>query len=91
MIGYNDVGNAYEPFNGEIDDVRIYNRILSESEIQELYNEGSSGDDCKATWENNILTVPCVEFTDRDGNVRIGSYESLVRPRKFIRGYTEAE
>jgi hypothetical protein len=27
-------------FNGGLDDVRIYNRVLSDSEIQQLYNAG---------------------------------------------------
>lgn len=30
----------YSIFNGQIDDLRIYNRALNESEIQELYNRG---------------------------------------------------
>ena len=47
---YNVVMSYYEPnpdigpgyyFDGVIDDIRIYNRALSESEIQELYNEDS--------------------------------------------------
>jgi hypothetical protein len=33
--------NLNEYFNGKIDDVRIYNRVLSSSEIQQLYNESS--------------------------------------------------
>jgi hypothetical protein len=28
------------PFNGNIDDVRIYNRILSTQEILQIYNQG---------------------------------------------------
>ena len=32
-------GAGWYPFNGDIDDVRIYNRALSESEVQALYNE----------------------------------------------------
>jgi hypothetical protein len=32
-------GNAYgEPMNGMIDDIRIYNRVLSTNEIQTIYN-----------------------------------------------------
>jgi hypothetical protein len=38
-IGENQPG-APEFFNGIIDDLRIYNRALSDSEIQQLYNEG---------------------------------------------------
>jgi len=38
------IGNSFDditnlPFSGKIDDVRIYNRVLSESEIQDLYDE----------------------------------------------------
>jgi len=32
-------GNLEHPFEGMIDDIRIYNRPLSNTEIQELYNE----------------------------------------------------
>jgi len=34
--------NNSEHLNGAVDDIRIYNRDLSDSEIQELYNEGGS-------------------------------------------------
>ncbi|HEC81506.1 MAG TPA: LamG domain-containing protein [Thermoplasmatales archaeon] len=30
-------------YNGKIDEVRIYDRVLSESEIQQLYNQGGGG------------------------------------------------
>jgi hypothetical protein len=41
-IGYNGNFSHHngECFKGNIDDVRIYNRVLSDSEIQALYNEG---------------------------------------------------
>jgi len=32
--------NLMDPFNGKIDDVRIYNRALNEEEIEQLYQEG---------------------------------------------------
>lgn len=35
-----DVGHSSTRFNGAIDDVRIYNRALSDTEIQALYHEG---------------------------------------------------
>ena len=41
MIGFNDVGNYYEPFNGVIDEVRVYNRVLSNDEIQSLYQQSA--------------------------------------------------
>ena len=38
MIGYNDVGNAFEPFNGSIDDMYIFNRALSAEEVKGLFD-----------------------------------------------------
>ena len=29
----------YEPFNGSLDDIRIYNRVLTQAEIQTVYND----------------------------------------------------
>ena len=37
-IGCQD--GAYNCFNGQVDDARLYNRVLSVAEIQELYNAG---------------------------------------------------
>lgn len=37
----NDPGSAYEPFDGRIDDVRIYSHALTQAEITALYNNGS--------------------------------------------------
>jgi hypothetical protein len=34
------IGNDFGPFNGAIDDVRIYNRVLSATEVKQLYNLG---------------------------------------------------
>ena len=49
-------GTVVVPFNGLIDDVRIYDRALSAKEIQQFYQ----GD-------NSVVT----EITDLDGNLRI--------------------
>ena len=38
-----DGSYAQYPYNGLIDDVRIYNRALSAAEIAELYNAGAQG------------------------------------------------
>ncbi len=62
----NSIGNLYAgynpdrssegeyPFSGKIDDIRIYNRALSEAEIQELYRSsiGSSPINLSASYEN---------------------------------------
>ncbi len=36
------IGGSLDLFNGLIDDVRVYNRALSQSEIQTLYNAGAA-------------------------------------------------
>jgi hypothetical protein len=41
-IGKNDVGNYVEFFKGEIDEVRVYRRTLSETEVQELCRKNSA-------------------------------------------------
>jgi hypothetical protein len=41
------VGGCWQPnddFLGDIDDIRIYNRVLSETEVQELYNLANTSD-----------------------------------------------
>ena len=35
------LGPYYYPFDGKIEDVRIYNRVLSSTEVTELYNSGT--------------------------------------------------
>lgn len=45
-IGYGDVGTHDSPFrhfDGWIDDVSIWERMLSDSEILQIYNDGVSG------------------------------------------------
>ena len=39
----NSAKNPQDQFIGSIDEVRIYNRTLTESEIKELYEQGISG------------------------------------------------
>ena len=43
-------------FNGDIDELKIYNRALSESEIQQLYQEN-----CWAIYKDGNLHLPCVK------------------------------
>jgi len=52
-IGASTYGGGYEYYlNGSIDDVRIYNKSLSQAEITALYNSGSG------TETDNIFTPP---------------------------------
>jgi len=65
---------GYKTFHGIIDDVRIYNRALSEGEIQQLFN-GEAPDldgDGIADSIDNCPTVPNPGQEDIDGN-RIGN------------------
>ncbi len=58
-IGEIDAVGPEQPFNGLIDEVDIYNRALSASEIQSIYNAGSAGK-CKE------CTPPEVSITGDD-------------------------
>ncbi len=47
-------------FNGSIDDVRIYNRALSEIELQALYSGQTNPCMASYSFETGDLTVPCL-------------------------------
>ena len=40
-LGSAAAGSTYRPIQGDIDDVRLYNRALPQSEIETLYNQGA--------------------------------------------------
>jgi hypothetical protein len=61
----------HQNFQGSMDDFRIYNRMLSTLEIQQLYQMDNepiitpvepSSDDCWATYENGKLHIPCIKL-----------------------------
>lgn len=55
-------------FSGLIDDVRIYSRVLSDAEIQQLYQkEASDTNECWATYENGKLHIPCIKVKSAFG------------------------
>jgi hypothetical protein len=53
-IGYGRYGlnNNFFTFKGNIDDLRIFNRPLTEQDVKELYQMGASQFDYKPTYEN---------------------------------------
>ncbi len=56
-------------FNGSMDDIRIYNRALSDSEIQQLYNNASNQTkNCKAKLLDQKLEIPCVSVPNVVGS-----------------------
>lgn len=63
MIGSVDLGTQYF-FNGKIDDIRIYNRALTQTEITALYNESPCAEiigaaiSGKVTYDNAPLDTP---------------------------------
>jgi hypothetical protein len=82
-------------FNGQLDDVRLYNRVLSECEIKTLYTGEDqctssppiSSDDCWAIYENGNLHIPCVKvigpFGDELHYEADMQYEPLSEPMSF--------
>ncbi|OAD24035.1 LamG domain protein jellyroll fold domain protein, partial [Candidatus Thiomargarita nelsonii] len=79
-------GESY--FNGKIDDIRIYNRVLSKSEIQQLYKmDNKPSDNCWATYENGNLHIPCLKVKgpfDEDLHYEADmQYEPLSEPMTF--------
>ncbi len=57
LIGISHPGAPLEPFKGDIDDVRIYNRALSECEAKDLYDREKNGTivTCKAELSNGLV------------------------------------
>jgi PKD repeat protein len=73
FIGHNaDRWDTYAPFSGSIDDIRIYNRALSASEIEQLYNRAPV---IKSFTANPTSGVPSLTVNfeciakDRDGTI----------------------
>ena len=65
FIGKNGSADAYY-INSELDDLRIYDRVLSEVEIKELYNLGSG--------ITTIQTINLLNETHQDGTIIIDSF-----------------
>ena len=65
-------------FNGKIDDVRIYNKALSQSEIEVIYNEGSGTESEEMKWvsgkfDNGILFDGENDYVDCGNAIQFGS------------------
>ena len=60
-IGYASYGNEY--FIGAIDDIRMYNKVLSVSEIDALFNESCNNS------TSSITETACDSYTAPDGQV----------------------
>ncbi|HEY3319275.1 MAG TPA: MBG domain-containing protein [Planctomycetota bacterium] len=62
------LGSSWAPFQGSIDDARIYSRVLSQAEIQALYAIAppQAGDDSYSPSINTELTVPAPGVLSND-------------------------
>lgn len=78
-------------FNGVIDDLHIYNRIISEPEIQELYNTDTdtgvctgidtNTNECIATYNaDGTLNIPCVSVPNAFGGTIIYEADMAIIP-----------
>ncbi|KHD08271.1 hypothetical protein PN36_17380 [Candidatus Thiomargarita nelsonii] len=89
MIGADDDSSELNQFlNGKIDDIRIYNRALSESEIQQLYQmNNQASNNCWAIYQNGNLHIPYVKvigpFGDELHFEADMQYEPLSEPMNF--------
>lgn len=90
MIGAGHPGNEY--FNGLIDEVRVYNRALSSTEIAAVYNSGSAKINSQKTINKNGLDAGLVGYwtmdnqdiywlsnsiRDRSGNNNNGTFNGM--------------
>ncbi len=67
-------GSTSEFFNGKIDNIRIYNRALSEAEIQALFNEGNRASKSIAQVEVHAnLIDPTPELTINPPSINFGT------------------
>ncbi len=65
----NDGGNSF-PFIGDIDEISLYNRALSSTEIAAIYNAGSAGKCPMISSTNDCVTPPAdlVSWWKAEGN-----------------------
>jgi len=87
-IGTAEFDRPNRVYRGLIDDIRIYNRALSENEIDSLYHEGG--------WPINqypLVTIEEIQYQDPDSLLLYGdrpsAYDSLtVRVRGVVMAHT---
>lgn len=68
--------------NGVIDEVQAFNRALTQSELQSIYNAGSAGE-CKSAFGTGP-SVPTGPTTAAGGIVNAGSYANIALPNSGI-------
>ncbi|QDP55625.1 MAG: putative concanavalin A-like lectin/glucanases superfamily protein [Prokaryotic dsDNA virus sp.] len=69
-LGYQKPGGPFRYWNGDIDQVRIFSKALSTSEISTLYNSGNGETACvhTATTDNNDFPVTNVAYYKLDNS-----------------------
>lgn len=69
--------------NGILDEVQAFNRPLSQSELQAIYNAGTAGE-CKSNYQQSGPTVPTGPYTALAGIVNAVSYANPILPSSGI-------
>jgi hypothetical protein len=77
LIG-SGIDNSF--FNGKIDDIAIWNRALSEEEIQGLYNQG------KSQFNNYSVTLDTLQVR-KDSSFTVSVHSSEITPADSIESY----
>ncbi|CAK0777291.1 hypothetical protein CCP4SC76_6310002 [Gammaproteobacteria bacterium] len=58
QVGYSDSQPAADRFIGSIDEVRVYNRALSDSEVYQVYADGSTNGSCGSSNGQSFSSAP---------------------------------
>lgn len=61
-VNNGSIGNQHQAFKGSLDDLRIYNRALSEQEISELYKLGATPSVTPIGTLNDTGIIVCADF-----------------------------
>ena len=79
MLGWSEEGagpyNLYSHFKGYLDEVRIYNRALTETEIPELYNQC-----CNYA----LIWKPPIQYMDQTTTYAYTMQDGSTLPIKFV-------
>lgn len=83
-----DTGGSHEYFRGDIDEVRIYDRVLDESEVQTVYNDTHAcpatpaGGSCSATFPS------AVQNTANAGSINLEYGAQVIDPDNLLETIT---
>ncbi len=84
MIGTQDPG--YRQFNGEIDDIRIYNRIISAAEVDSLFDQTDPIGIAEEEWAKyiNIYPNPATDYIYINNVEKFTGYSIITTDGKYL-------